>query len=228
MSKRHGRTTPPVLHNGDLLPASEFLRRFERMPEVKKAELVDGIVFMDHRVCAAHGEASAALCHWLGMYSVSTPLTRGSIRVTTLLDDDNVVQPDVTLAVKTSAGGRTSHSPDGFMVGGAELLADVALSSVNLDARVKPDLFARFGVAEYVLWRVEDEAIDWWTLRDGKYEAIDPDPADGLVKSVVYPGLWLDRAAMLRGDVPAVLAALQRGLASPGHAAFAATLAAKA
>ena len=71
---------------------------------------------------------------------------------------------------------------------------------------------------------VYDEAIDWWTLRDGQYAAIEPDAADGLLKSVVYPGLWLDRAALLRGDMPAVLAALHRGLASPAHAEFAAKL----
>lgn len=79
-----------------------------------------------------------------------------------------------------------------------------------------------------MLWRVEDGAIDWWALRGGAYEPVAPDPADGLLKSVIYPGLWLDRAALLRGDMAAVLAGLQLGLASPAHAEFAARLRATA
>ncbi len=218
------RIRPPVLHNGDTLRADEYLRRFCRMPEVKKAELIGGVVFMEHRVCVGHGDAASDLMSWLSRYSVPTAGTQGSIRVTTRLDDDNVVQPDVTLSIESAAGGRTAHSADGYLVGGAELVAEVAMNSDSFDAVMKPRLYAKHGVAEYVLWRVEDEAIDWWTLRDGAYHAVEPDPADGLLKSAVYPGLWLDKGAMLRGDVPAVLAALHLGLASPEHAAFVAKL----
>ena len=218
------RIRPPVLHNGDTLGADEYLRRFCRMPEVKKAELVGGVVFMEHRVCVGHGGAASDLIAWLGSYSFPTAGTQGGVRVTTLFDDNNVVQPDVTLAVEPAAGGRITYSSDGYHVGGAELLAEVAMNSASFDAVLKPQLYRKHGVAEYVLWRVEDEAIDWWTLRDGQYQAIEPDAADGLLKSVVYPGLWLDKPAMLRGDMPAVLAALQLGLASPGHAEFVAKL----
>ncbi len=218
------RSGPPVLHNGDTLRADEYLRRFCRMPEVKKAELLGGVVFMESRVCVGHGDAASDLMYWLGRYSIPTAGTQGSVRVTTLLDDANVVQPDVTLAIESKAGGRIRLSEDGYHVGGAELVGEVAMNSASVDAVMKPKLYAKHGVAEYVLWRVEDEAIDWWTLRDGDYHAVEPDPADGVHKSVVYPGLWLDRAAMLRGDMAAVLAALQLGLASPGHAEFAAKL----
>ena len=218
------RIRPPVLHNGDTLGADEYLRRFCRMPEVKKAELIGGVVFVESRACVGHGAAASDLACWLGAYSIPTAGTQGSIRVTTLLDDDNVVQPDVTLAILPESGGRITYSSDGYHAGGAELLAEVAMNSAGFDAVMKPRLYLKHGVAEYVLWRVEDEAIDWWTLRDGDYAAIEPDPADGLLKSAVYPGLWLDKPAMLRGDMPAVLAALQRGLASPGHAEFAAKL----
>ena len=43
---------------------------------------------------------------------------------------------------------------------------------------------------------------------------------DGLVKSKVFPGLWLDTAALLRGDLKGVLATLRRGLDSAEHRAF--------
>lgn len=41
-----------------------------------------------------------------------------------------------------------------------------------------------------------------------------------LIKSQVYPGLWLDVAALLSGDMAKVLTVLQQGLSSPEHANF--------
>jgi hypothetical protein len=74
-------------------------------------------------------------------------------------------------------------------------------------------------VREYLVWRVQDREIDWFVLREGRY---DPLPAgdNGITRSTVYPGLWLDRPALLRGDLAAVLAVVQQGLASADHAAF--------
>ena len=143
---------------------------------------------------------------------------------TVLLDADNTFQPDVMLTTVPESGGRTKIDPSKYLAGGPELVAEVAVSTTRSDGGRKRRVYERLGAVECILWRVYDEAIDWWTLRDGTYEAIEPDAADGLLKSVVYPGLWLDRAAMLRLDMPAVLAALHRGLASPAHAAFAAGL----
>ena len=36
----------------------------------------------------------------------------------------------------------------------------------------------------------------------------------------VFPGLWLDPAALIRGDLAHALKVLQQGLATPEHAAF--------
>lgn len=214
----------PLLENGDHLRTREFLRRYERMPDVKKAELINGVVFMASPVRLLHANPHSDLSHWLTTYRVATPGVRSPDNVTFRLTKKNAVQPDVMLYTEASRGGKSRASKKGYVVGSPELVAEVAASSVSLDAGPKRTIYQKHGVAEYVLWRVEDEAVDWWTLRDGAYHAVEPDPADGLLKSVVYPGLWLDRAAMLRGDMPAVLAALHLGLASPGHAEFAARL----
>jgi hypothetical protein len=74
---------------------------------------------------------------------------------------------------------------------------------------------------------VLDQAIDWFILREGRYEPLLVDEA-GLYKSEVLPGLWLDPAALLRGDLASVLQTLQQGLASPEHAAFVSQLQQKA
>ena len=74
-----------------------------------------------------------------------------------------------------------------------------------------------------LVWRVLEQAVDWFVLRAGQYERLVSD-AQGVLRSEVFPGLWLDTAALLRGDIAAVLATVQHGLASPEHAAFVARL----
>ena len=60
-------------------------------------------------------------------------------------------------------------------------------------------------------------------IREGRFEPMPP-AADGILRSTVFPGLWLDPAALVRGDVKAVFAILQQGLNSPEHADFVARL----
>jgi hypothetical protein len=69
---------------------------------------------------------------------------------------------------------------------------------------------------------VWDEAVDWFVLRGGRFEPLPL--AEGIYRSEVLPGLWLDPAAVVRGDLARVLQVLQQGLASPEHAAFVARL----
>jgi hypothetical protein len=70
---------------------------------------------------------------------------------------------------------------------------------------------------------VLDGELDWFILRKGQYEPLASDEG-GVLKSEVFPGLWLDRPALLRGDLPQLLQTLHRGLSSPGHQAFVARL----
>jgi hypothetical protein len=77
---------------------------------------------------------------------------------------------------------------------------------------------------EYVAWVVPERRLGWLELRDGRYAKRAPD-ADGVIRSAVFPGLWLAVEALLAGDYARVLAVLQEGLAAPEHAAFVARLA---
>ncbi|HWE96636.1 MAG TPA: Uma2 family endonuclease, partial [Tepidisphaeraceae bacterium] len=108
---------------------------------------------------------------------------------------------------------------DGYLRGPVEMVFEIAASSVNVDAHDKLDVYAAAGVAEYIIWRVEDSEIDFFRLRDGRYEPMKPDAA-GLLKSETFPGLWLDPAALLRGDLPRLLAQVDVGTATAGHSAF--------
>jgi hypothetical protein len=74
-------------------------------------------------------------------------------------------------------------------------------------------------VPEYLAWRVLDRAVDWFALRGDRYEPLAPGP-DGILRSEVFPGLWLDPAALIAGDGARLIAVLQEGLASAEHTAF--------
>ena len=211
---------PPPLESGDRLGRDEFERRFEAMPEVKKAELIDGVVFMGSPVrTTQHGRPHAHVLTWLGTFEAATPGVLVADNSTVRLDLDNEPQPDALLMIDRDRGGNARVDEDGYIQGAPELVVEVASSSVSFDLHAKLSAYRRAGVREYVVWRVRDGAIDWLEQDGGRFvpRAIGD---DGLFRSVVFPGLWLDGAALLRGDLAVVLGGLGRGLGSPEHLAF--------
>ncbi len=210
----------PPLENGDRLSRDEFERRYRAMPGVR-AELIEGVVYvMASPVRASrHGEPHADLIGLLFLYRLATPGVRLADNATVRLDLDNEPQPDALLLVDPSRGGQASIADDDYFEGAPELVAEVASSSVSLDLGDKLHAYRRNGVREYLVWRVLDRAVDWFALRGGRYEPMTP-AADGVLRSEAFPGLWLDAEALLARDLPRAVAALNRGLASPEHAAF--------
>ena len=112
-------------------------------------------------------------------------------------------------------------------MGAPELAVEVSSSTVSIDLNSKFEVYRRTGVREYVVWRVLDKQIDWFMLRRGKFVRLKPDE-NGHYRSHVFPGLWLDPAAMIRGELTTVLDLVRRGLASPEHEKFVEQLAAAA
>jgi Uma2 family endonuclease len=127
---------------------------------------------------------------------------------------DNVPQPDAFLWI---VGGQCSTTEEGYLQGSPDLAAEVASSSVSYDLHEKREAYQRNGVREYIVWRVEDKAIDWFVLRQGEFKRA---TADGILKSKVFPGLWLDPEALVRGDLSRLMDVLQKGIASPEHGKF--------
>lgn len=217
------RRVPP-LENGAHLSAHEFLRRYEAMPEVKKAELINGIVYMGSPVrIDQHGEPDNLLQGWLCNYSVATPGVKAATNSTTRLSPDDVPQPDGLLRLAPEYGGRARVDAKGYLDGAPELVVEVAASSASLDVREKLAAYRRAGVREYLVWRTEDEAVDWWVLEEDEYRPLAP-ASDGAMRSRVFPGLWLDVAALLALDGARLMATLEQGLQSAEHAAFVAEL----
>jgi Uma2 family endonuclease len=208
------------LQNGDRLTRLEFERRYDATPGLKKAELIEGVVFMPPPVSLdAHGEPHANLMLWLGTYRTHTPGLRWGDNSSLRLDLDNEPQPDACLLIAPDRGGHARISSDGYIEGAPELVAEVAASSVSYDLHIKMRVYRRNGVREYLVWRTLDGEIDWFVLRDTDYVRLTPDAA-GVYRSEVFPALWLDAPALLRGDLAQVLKVLQDGLASAEHAAL--------
>lgn len=161
------------------------------------------------------------------MYRARTPGTEGADNASIEFDDDNMPQPDVILRLLESHGGRSRVTADDYYEGGPELIVEIANTTVRDDLGARRDLYCKFGVQEYIVWRVAARALDWFALRDGAYTPLSPG-ADGIVRSEVFPGLWLDLAALIAGDSARVLAVAQLGHGSPEHTAFLAELARRA
>jgi hypothetical protein len=215
------KTPPPPLQNGDRLSRAEFERRYAVDRDVKKAELIEGVVFMaspvGHR---SHSKPHLQLGSWLAYYvaKTSAALEYGD-NGTTRLDGKNVAQPDLFLLLPTHLGGKAKIDEDDYISGPPALICEIAASTVSIDLHHKKTAYARSGVAEYVVWRVEDQAVDWFTLAGGEYATQSP-AVDGVLKSTQFPGLWLDVPALLRGDLPSLFATIDRGVATAEHAEF--------
>ena len=217
----------PELQAGDHLTRIEFERRYAAMPAVKKAELIEGVVYMPSPVShKSHSRPHGMLTTALGIYCYATPGADLGSTPTVRLDLENEPQPDSLLRILPEYGGQ-SRDEDEYIAGPPELVAEVSASSASYDLHEKLRAYQRNGVREYLVWRVWDSAIDWFIQREGRFERL-PLTDAGHYHSEVFPGLWLDPSALIRGDFPQVMVLLQQGLASPEHAAFVARLQAAA
>jgi Uma2 family endonuclease len=217
--------TSPPLENGDRLTRSEFEHRYQGMSNLKKAELIEGRVYMASPVRATkHSEPHAAIMTWLGNYWAVTPNVQLLDNPTVRLDEDNEPQPDACLRIEFLAGGRSVISDDDYVVGAPELIVEIAASTASYDLHEKKQVYRRNGVREYIVWRILDRALDWFQLENGVYVQL-PISEDRTLHSQVFPGLWLLPEDLLAGNLSAVLAGLQLGLMSPEYLEFRNTLA---
>jgi Uma2 family endonuclease len=211
--------TPPLLP-GDYLTRAEFERRYQAHPAIKKAELIEGIVYMPSPVSAGrHGDPHFDMITWLGVYRASVPGLRGSDNATLRLDNLNEPQPDALLRFDAAQGGRSKLDADGYLAGPVEFVLEIAASSASYDMNQKKAVYARHGIQEYLVVLTHEQRVVWFVLRNGDYAELAPGD-DGILRSDSLPGLWLQPAAIWTNDVASLIEIVQRGIASPAHAAF--------
>jgi Uma2 family endonuclease len=215
----------PPLIPGDFLSRDEFLRRWEAMPHVKRAELIRRVVYLPSPLSMEHGSADHDVATWLGVYKAATPGCQGLSNATWLMAEGSAPQPDTSLRVLPEYGGQ-SRTEGRYAAGAPEFRAEVCLSSTAFDLHQKLEVYQEAGVQEYLAVLLREREVRWHRLVGGRFEVV-PAPADGIYRSAAFPGLWLDAAALLAGDLAHMLTALGEGLRSPEQAAFVARLAAR-
>ncbi|WGV28190.1 Uma2 family endonuclease [Halotia branconii] len=210
----------PPLASGDRLTRPEFERRYAAASHIKKAELIEGIVYVASPLRhEQHGKPHSRVMTWLGVYQAMTFGVDLSVEPTVRLDLDNEPQPDAVLLIEPAKGGQTRLSSDGYIEGSPELIVEVAASSAAIDRGSKKQVYRRNGVLEYVIWQSYDNQIEWFYLVDGDYQLLSPD-TDKIIRSQVFPGLWLAVEPLLNNQMARVLEVLQLGLNSPEHGEF--------
>lgn len=199
------------LESGDRLTRAEFERRYACHPEIRRAELIEGVVYVASPVkIEQHGKPHGSIMAWLVTYGSRHAGVTWADNATVRLDADNEPQPDALLMWDAGHGGQARIDDDDYVVGPPELAVEVAASSAAYDLHDKMRAYRRSGVREYIVWQVLEERIDWFRLIDGVYAAVAPD-RNGVIESTCFPGLRLNVPAMLKGDMRAVLAELGTG-----------------
>ncbi len=213
----------PPFENGDCMDQKTFHKLYEKTPDGFKAELIGGTVHLTTNVSQSHGKTRFRLCAWLECYSEETPGVEGYSNTTNIQDEKSEPQPDLTLIIEPEYGGLTGEDPKGCIVGPAELVIEIAHSSYSIDRHAKFRDYERVGVREYLIVIVKAERIEWY---DRDRNGFVPMVADekGIVRSRVFPGLWLDPAGIFAKSSKRLLATLNAGLATEDHAKFVAKL----
>jgi Uma2 family endonuclease len=199
----------PPLHSGDRLTCQEFERRYEANPDLK-AELLEGVVVVSSPVrVRVHSLPHSAIMAWLGAYWAATPGVVVNDNTTLRLDRENVLQPDACLWVESS--GRAWIDNDDYLAGAPELVVEIAASSAAHDLHDKLRVYRRNGVQEYLVLVAYEREVRWFNWQTGEDREITPGD-DGVLRSLRFPGLWLDPVRFWEGDVAGLLALLRQGL----------------
>jgi Uma2 family endonuclease len=199
----------------------EFHRAYRLMPEDFKAELIGGIVYVSSPLRRFHATRHLPLGTALFLYAGRTAGLEAGDNGTVILGEEDEPQPDLTLRILPEFGGQSRTTGDDYIEGAPELAAEIAHSTRALDFHAKKDAYAAAGVLEYIVLSLGDRSMTWFDLKRGR--ELRPGP-DGVIRSEVFPGLWLDPAALFAMDAGRVVAVIEAGLASPEYAAFAARL----
>jgi hypothetical protein len=208
---------PLLFHAGDRLSRDEFLELWEQMPDLKFAELIDGVVYLPSPLSFAHGQWDVILHGWAFNYASRLGFIDVVANATWLMEE-SAPQPDMALRIRPEYGGQSWTTEKDLAAGTPELAAEVCHSSRSYDLGPKLKLYESAGVQEYLAVLVQEHRIEWRILRAGRYQLLEPDA--GIYRSEVFPGLWLGEAAFCKQDLPGILATLEKGLQSAEFAAF--------
>ena len=124
-------------------------------------------------------------------------------------------------------GGQASVEERGvskYVVGAPELDVEIGFTTQAFDLDETFKAYESAGVQESLVILIEEREVRWFRRIEGQFSLVATDP-DGLFRSSVFPGLWLDPKALLERDAARLVATVLQGTETPEHAAFVARLA---
>ncbi len=213
---------PDRLFEGQRLDQPTFHALYEAMLPGTRAELIDGVVHMPSPVSLEHGESHVTVIVWLAYFAEQSPALRVMDNATTILGWKGETQPDALLRIVHEYGGRTWNE-GGYLHGAPELVVEVSKATRYVDLGPKKADYECAGVLEYVVRAIDPDEIFWFVQEQG---VMVPKRIgeDGIYHSTVFPGLWLDPLALLKGDMRRVRAVVDLGCATQEHTDFLARL----
>lgn len=217
----------PSLNNGDHMQQPEFHRLYEAMPEGYRAELIGGVVFEPSPVSYEHSVNDGRLSYLLHHYAALTPGLESGGNGTVILGPEDEVQPDVMLRIKPGFGGQSRNVETNeieYIEGAPELVAEVAYSTRAIDLHLKKTRYKVAGVLEYIVLCIRPLELHWFSLQSGSH--LQADEA-GIIKSKVFPGLWLDVQALLSMDYKSSMQVLNAGMQTPEYQEYSRHLSSK-
>jgi len=220
---REPRTATPQLVDGERLDRATFHERYSAMPESTRAELIAGVVYMASPLGLGHGRSNVPVVVWLSYYSENTPGTEVLDNASVFFEDYGEPQPDVVLRILPENGGRTRDEGK-YYADGPELIVEVSDSTLKKDLGVKLLDYERAGVPEYIVLGITPPVVRWHVRIEGRLVEVGPDE-DGIYRSKVFPGLWLDPTPLLSGNTRRLRATVDLGLATEDLVEFVARLA---
>lgn len=216
----------PPFENGDRMDQKTFHALYLQTPKGFRAELIGGIVHVPSPTSARHARPQRMFCQWLGEYSDNTPGTDAFDNITSVMSEASEPQPDLSLIVLPEAGGQTRLTPEEYLQGAPELAVEISNTTATIDLNAKMRDYERYGVREYLVVIMREREVRWFARRKDRFAPMKPD-ADGVLRSKVFPGLWLDTAGVFDRGARRLLVTLRKGLASPEHTKFVAKLSKK-
>lgn len=215
LEKRASAQDLPPLNNGDVLSRAEFEERYKVLPNLKKAELIEGVVYVSSPVSPRHGAIHSDIITWIGVYRAATPGVQIFDNTSLRLDADNEPQPDVAVLIDADPTLVDAE----FLEAKPALIIEVAASSAAYDLYQKFHVYRRNGIQEYLVLLVHEQQTRWYHWREGTYIQLQPDD-DGILRSQILSGLWFHSEHFWQRDLAGLFAILQQGIASADHQAF--------
>src|SRR5262245_38123928 len=132
LAARVRKAIPPLIE-GDRMDVDEFFRRYEADKSVVRAELINGVVYVNARreivngqevivapISGGHSRPQALVISWLTQYELHTPGVEANAPSTVRMTNWVAPEPDAMLRILPEHGGQSTLNDKEYLTGAPE------------------------------------------------------------------------------------------------------------